>query len=602
VPYAQTRHPKGRYRARPDPYNPEHTRAPGARNHRKPALPPSFADDSYAHRPSQLFTGQRLARLGRHVKLPIMDHGQAPPAYTHANTADAELGPPVKQPSNVDERLGKYEIEELREQLEAEREQVQAEREQVQAEREQVQAEREQVQAERTLSEQARLATSTGPLLHSTESHTGPTGTDTKQPNPPSGGISWPDLVQGATSLTILLGLGLYGAVRFGHQIFCEQLGVRPEDIGLTYAASVSRAAVVLVVLAVCLGIILIGVTVLDNIEIPNLPKPIEFLTPVAAGLVGGAGGTFIVVVALVLASLLGVTSLFGIIAMIVGGFLIIRGVAAFVRGWRRRGTPNQEARPDLQKRPHPDRFRWLRNRSMVVLLACLLTAAAFIASGMSANTAANHIKNGDTVQASGMPGILGLHGEPVLATGDLADDLYLSNRLIMYLGQSDGSVVLYDVDAGWPMRLPADGISIVGGTKPATGEIVLKEGRTVDLDVVAAALESGEPIDLNAASKKQQDTDEFELALRGSAIQPATKLDPGSAVRIAKVDSGAAPRRATCAKATVSLKKQLPVAELREGVQLCIRTDLDRWIMLRVRRVKQSPVELTLQLIDWPG
>jgi hypothetical protein len=72
--------------------------------------------------------------------------------------------------------------------------------------------------------------------------------------------------------------------------------------------------------------------------------------------------------------------------------------------------------------------------------------------------------------------------------------------------------------------------------------------------------------------------------------------------VRIAKVDSGAAARRATCAKATVSLETRLPVADLREGVQLCVRTDLDRWIMLRIRRVKQSPAELTLQMSDWPG
>jgi hypothetical protein len=428
--------------------------------------------------------------------------------------------------------------------------------------------------------------------------HTGPTRTDTDQPTPPSDGVKWPDLVQGATSLAILFGLGLYGAVRFGHQVFCDQLGVRPEDIGLTYAASISRAAVILVVLAICVGMLLAAVALLDNIQV-KLPKPIQFLNPLAAALTGWIAGAIPTSILLVLAGLMGATSPRTTLVITVG-LLLVMVIFFFVQRWRRRDTPNQAAQPALEERPPPDRLSLLRNWPRVVLLACLLTAAAFITSGVSANMAVNHVKNGEALQRGGL-GFLGLRGEPVLVTGDLADDLYLSNRLIMYLGQSDGSVVLYDVGANWPMRLPTDGISIVSGVHLVTGEFVLKEGRAIDLDDVAAALEANKPIDLNAAST-ERDTRMFELGIRNGAIQPPTMLDPRSAVRIAKVNSGAAPRRATCATATESLEKPLPVADLREGVQLCVRTDLDRWIMLRVRQVKQSPAELKLQMSDWPG
>jgi hypothetical protein len=241
----------------------------------------------------------------------IMDDGPAPPAATHATIADAALGLPVKQVSNVDERIGKSEIEELREQLEAERKLRRS--------------------AEFALSEQGRLATSTGPLLYPTGSYIAPIGTGANQPNSPSNGVKWPDLLQGTTSLVILLGLGLYGAVRFGHQVFCDQLGVRPEDIGLTYAASVSRAAVILVVLAVCFGVVLTSITVLGNLQVPEFPTPIRFLNPLVRGLMALAGGFLPAILAMFLGSFLGATSFLAIIAMIISAFWLLSVIFTYV-------------------------------------------------------------------------------------------------------------------------------------------------------------------------------------------------------------------------------------------------------------------------------
>jgi hypothetical protein len=57
-------------------------------------------------------------------------------------------------------------------------------------------------------------------------------------------------LIQTAASLLFIAGAGLFAAIRFGQQVFYNRFGVRPEEVGLSYAASVSRAAVTIVVLS----------------------------------------------------------------------------------------------------------------------------------------------------------------------------------------------------------------------------------------------------------------------------------------------------------------------------------------------------------------
>jgi hypothetical protein len=57
------------------------------------------------------------------------------------------------------------------------------------------------------------------------------------------------DLIQKTLQALTLIGVGLYGAIRFGQQLYCDRLGITPEEIGLTYVASISRTAVILTAL-----------------------------------------------------------------------------------------------------------------------------------------------------------------------------------------------------------------------------------------------------------------------------------------------------------------------------------------------------------------
>jgi hypothetical protein len=248
---------------------------------------------------------------------------------------------------------------------------------------------------------------------------------------------SAPDLsknFQIATAAISLLGLGLYGAVRFGQQLFYNRLRLTPEEVGLSYAAAVSRAAVIII--ALLMTLILATSTIGIGEYLPNRRGCLGSVAGYLLGIAGGGAAVFISVIAL------------GDIGWFIGAGICFGSIAAFValQALRARGVSLQT----LRDRP-----------AFPLAIISMITILAFVLSGVTALRSASKVNEGKELFGPGAYGILGLRSEPVTVTGQLPTG-FSAPKDIVYLGRSDGMIVLYDYSEDEPIRIPSDGVVVL--------------------------------------------------------------------------------------------------------------------------------------------
>jgi hypothetical protein len=213
-----------------------------------------------------------------------------------------------------------------------------------------------------------------------------------------------------AASLAIAAVL-IYGLLSFAYERFYQALGVRPSDVGLTFGMALGRSA------------------------------------------------GFIVVLTIV-------------------GTLVAVAVRLLLAGPRRR------------LRAHPDRDRTFHSRDFAIVLGCYVTvallavyAAAAISSSAASYTAkaADRVRSGDSVrplQLYGLP-LLAIQADsailqPTNKARTLPGIWDLHDRPVLYLGQTDGTAVLYDPDRGrviyTPMSSVVMHVSNCDGSAPPPG------------------------------------------------------------------------------------------------------------------------------------
>jgi len=84
-------------------------------------------------------------------------------------------------------------------------------------------------------------------------------------------------------SFLAVAGLLLYGTVWSCYNSFYGTFGLEPEDVGVTYARTISRAAIGFLTLLLILGLVLVSIQVLAD------PRPV-------AGTVGGTSSSACIV------------------------------------------------------------------------------------------------------------------------------------------------------------------------------------------------------------------------------------------------------------------------------------------------------------------
>jgi hypothetical protein len=270
------------------------------------------------------------------------------------------------------------------------------------------------------------------------------------------------NLIQSTTQALTLVGLGLYGALRFGQQIYCNKLGITPEEIGLSYIASLSRAGVILLALASPL-------TVLFALSLLN--------GPVAGVSRGGKVIAFLLTALLsilTIAFILGVWKMLGdrgmLIVLLLSGIFgfsfVLAGIISELIQWRRRRKgPTRPKAPLLQIR-RGDRLSDFIYSRRVLLLALtvigLLISVSFALAGFAADRNSRDVKNGNPVTFNDGLSILGVYAQPSRLTGNVPPEPDISKKRLMYLGRAENSIVLYDVNCKQPLRIPAEGVTVV--------------------------------------------------------------------------------------------------------------------------------------------
>ena len=416
------------------------------------------------------------------------------------------------------------------------------------------------------------------------------------------------ELAQAVAAITALLGLGLYGAIRFGHQVFCDELNIRPEEIGLTYAASVSRAAVIILAFVTSVTVYWVGglafFSLLETFNSSRLMKIFLYL-------LGAAVATLLGIGAFNLAGLTGG----GLVFLIaVGGFfcgliflLYALAVLEYVYNLLRRYAINplvnrarnlgwlsskpRAARKKRRRSPPPQANRQSRSIPLALFTACVLVFAAFFAAGISARNAAQGVQLGKWINPREGFGILGLHAEPVLVLGDPADDLRLSTRSMLYLGQGDGLVVLYDVWGSRPIRLPSDNVSLITGTQYESSEITLSKNHGLDFDS-----------SIEESYKLEEDVKDYELHFQGSVVSIGSSDPDDSEIKGYKLDPSVIVDRASCKDAKRTVKQLKFPTDLTQGTKFCIQTNDGLWSAVRIARVdaKKETVDLEITLWDY--
>ena len=288
-----------------------------------------------------------------------------------------------------------------------------------------------------------------------------PSGTghgQARDPEPPSRSQHQPspksekDVVQRTLQALTLAGLGLYGAIRFGQQLYCDGLGITPEEIGLTYTASISRAAVILIALAaplVSFALLILANAVIGGTDL--LSTIVEYtLYFISIG---------IAVLVLTLAN------------MVLGSplsewQLLFTGLLLYSAAWLLAVI----LQPERWRRLFLGRIKLkvervaVSYRSLLIVpgLIASVIVASFLTTGFVARGGVDDVRNGRSPEPRQGLGMLGLKAQPVSIIGSAPKELGIEKRKLMYLGRGDGRVVVFDISCGQPLRLPDAELSLV--------------------------------------------------------------------------------------------------------------------------------------------
>jgi hypothetical protein len=449
--------------------------------------------------------------------------------------------------------------------------------------------------------------------IQALEGNLRPTGAGLGKSQEASAGPKLTDWAQTSAAALAILGVGLYGAIRFGQQIFCNALGVRPEEVGLTYAASVSRAAVVIIALV---SIILFYISgSLLWIVISAYLYDRGWIVRVVLLIVSGALGIGMTIVGLYVASLMGdAAELTALILLGLGGIAFIApGVWHFCRWlWRKWRQPNRltgelrvtnpegpegvgqpGAETPLQTPVANDKDRKAIRVLVVAFVLCLLVFGSFALSGTSATRAAERVRSGQAVGLAGGFGALGLRAEHVLVTGTPAVELELSNRDLMYLGQADGSTVVYDVNDDKALRLPSDSVSVVHKKAMITWEGSLSKDEALDFDEnVSFGYDPDQKLSGVALG-------EAELGWSGDVIEVLPKH--AGEVRAALLSQGAAHTRENCVQASKFFDQLQVGKQVKEDLSFCLHSSEGRWSLIQLTEVSLDKGIIEFRANEWP-
>jgi hypothetical protein len=438
------------------------------------------------------------------------------------------------------------------------------------------------------------LAAQREPLLRELEQRVLQRIAEREAPGDHRMGREIPELIQTAASLLFIAGAGLFAAIRFGQQVFYNRFGVRPEEVGLSYAASVSRAAVTIVVLST--GAAFFYAVQVLRVQLVTWIARLRRFGRLAAIIVSVLITVAAIIALLLLLKLLGDTPLEFALQFLFYAIAIVyfwsmsKEMFSDIRFFRRLVSTVQASLRRLAA-------TLLKPLGLLVCLS-LFSFGTLILSGFTANTAANRVEAGEGVSPNSGFGILGLRAEPVLALGSLPENLEVSDRDIMYLGQYESTVVLYDISSYETIRVPADSIAVSSG--PSVEErFAIRPGHGVDIDL---ALESfdGEAVE-GIAPTRGMDRHAVELAWQEGKLLLGTLLDPTSSARAGILSKNSVPGRKACAEVETSLT-QLQFQDVHPGLRICVHTTDRRWSLLTVTVVRNSPQEIEFRATTWPA
>jgi hypothetical protein len=421
------------------------------------------------------------------------------------------------------------------------------------------------------------------------------------------------DMIQIIAAMLAVLGASLYGAIRLGHQVYGDRLGIKPEEIGLTYASSVSRAAVILVALTAIIAFYVCGALCFAQLQNLNLPGLVRVLVTLFLFVVGAVLAT----ASQFFANLLGprasrlILVFFFVCAVVVWISFIVRLVGPFAvrvvrllvgklpwgsgRAIKEVPTSVLSGTDDENRERESVLDRLVRNVRKPINVAFLVSTLAFgsfLLAGMSARRAAERVQVGVPVDPSTGFGLLGIRAERVLVSGDLGDRLELSKRPIMYLGQADSTVVFYDPLTNTVIRLPAESAAVVAGEWPTVKTYWLRRGWAVDFD-------SGLIQRVRSLTRTFEGAELVWLDKDARLIRESmTSLD----IEGFTLPADAASTRDACVKATATFQRASMSDILSKRMRICVHTDEGSWALLRFRKVNSSRhgATATLEVTAW--
>jgi hypothetical protein len=267
------------------------------------------------------------------------------------------------------------------------------------------------------------------------------------------------DLVRGGA---IILGLALYGAARIAEETFYRALGTSPEEVGLSYLTTVTRAAIGVVSAGTLILIYFLALQALSAFfsyresrrarERPIPPKPpVSFWRTRDSDLLK-----------IILSGLVSAITLFFI--MWENEIALGLGAAALV--------PAGIALAVLLTATKSRLNRWL---AAFMMLASLVGIAA---SGYLVGTwKADDVKTGMDVGYNPVFGVVPVSAScvnVVVQDQTIAGDINTEDEW-MYLGEAESTVILYRVTAADSKETTKDGAGIPGTVRLPSGEAVFE-------------------------------------------------------------------------------------------------------------------------------
>jgi hypothetical protein len=250
-------------------------------------------------------------------------------------------------------------------------------------------------------------------------------------------------LLQTCTGLLTLLGIGLYGAIRFGQQQFYDSLGSTPEEVGLTYGATLSRAAAVSAAIMTALVVVASQSAITARWSFHSWFRMVL---------------TIVLWVALLL---------FTLIATIVISALALGWIGVVIFGIGVFAIFVTQLMLDRKGVPIADQI--LRNPATALSAVALIALMAFMVCGVIGGSSAQALKGGKEVTAGGGAyRVLGLRGEHVKLSklsGKLPS--YFDVDTLIYLGRSENTIILFNYGVDDLIRIPADGIIVLPNDVP---------------------------------------------------------------------------------------------------------------------------------------